>query len=278
LAGECQSTAMIYRIHLMRWGRGGRATQSQDSLSGSEILDVDVSAESGVVGQVPAVVVGIFVDDDGIAVPEPIRGVVVIVGRHTEVEAAEPETFAVSSAKAEHVAAAKAAGEVAVLPSMIDVIVGIVAAGIVANPCVIVVDVRRLGMIGFVLEGASVLLCMAFRCVIFGCAIFRGTRRSASHGGGAVRRHVTVANIASRAFLLSPVLSSIGVGQQERRDAKSEQQSEQAENILHIVSSGKEKIVARRRAEAFLSVRRKRRRRGYRRFLWQTESVSDPDG
>jgi len=97
-------------------------------------LDVDVGAESRVVGQVPAVVVGIFVDDDGIAVPEPIRSVVVIVGRNTEVEAAEPETFAVSPAKTEHMAAAKSAGEVAVLPRMIDVIVGIVVAGIVAMP------------------------------------------------------------------------------------------------------------------------------------------------
>jgi hypothetical protein len=95
-------------------------------------------------------------------------------------------------------------------------------------------------MIGFILEGASVPLCMAFRCVIFGCAIIRGPRRRASHGSRAVCGHVTVADIASRAFLLSPVLSSIGVGQQERWDAKSEQQSEQAQNILHIVPSGKD--------------------------------------
>ncbi len=84
---------------------------------------MDVGAEPRVVGQVSAVVVGIFVDYDRIAVPNPIRGVVVFVRRHTEVEAAEPETFAVSSAQTEHVAAAKAAGEVAVLPRMIDVIV-----------------------------------------------------------------------------------------------------------------------------------------------------------
>jgi hypothetical protein len=128
---------------------------------------------------------------------------------------------------------------------MIDVIVGIVVAGIVADPSIIAVDVGRLGMIGSVPEGASVLLCMALRCVIFGCAIFgcaifRGPRRRASHGSRAMCGHVTVADIASRAFLLSLVLSSIGVGQQERRDAKSEQQSEQAENILHIVPSGKD--------------------------------------
>ncbi len=82
-----------------------------------------------------------------------------------------------------------------------------------------------------------------------------------------MRGHVTVADIASRAFLLSSVLSSIGVGQQERRDAKSEQQCERAENILHIVPSGKEKNCSTPTGRAFLSVRPKRRRRGYRGFL-----------
>ena len=90
-------------------------------------MDVDVGAESGVVGQIPAVVVGIFVDDDGIAVPEPISSVVVIIGRHAEEEAAEPEALAVSSAKAEHMAAAKAAVEAAVFPGMLDVIVLVAA-------------------------------------------------------------------------------------------------------------------------------------------------------
>jgi hypothetical protein len=186
--------------------------KAKNSLSRAEILDVDVGAESGVVGQVPAVVVGIFVDDDGIAVPEPIRGVVVIVGRHAEVEAAEPEAFAVSSAKTEHMAAAKAAIEAAVFPGMIDVIVGIVAAGIVANPLVIVVDVRGFRVVGLIAEGASILLRSGFGCAIFGCAILRGARRSASDGSGTSRGHVTAANIASATALLSSALNASVAG------------------------------------------------------------------
>src|SRR5260370_795808 len=99
-----------------------------------EILDVDVGAESGVVGQVPAVVVGIFVDDDGIAVPIPVVGVVVIVGSYAEIEAAEPKALAISSAKVIDVAAAKAAGEAAVFPGMIEMIVRVAATGIMADP------------------------------------------------------------------------------------------------------------------------------------------------
>src|SRR5260370_40336153 len=129
----------------------------------AEILDVDVGAESGVVGQVPAVVVGIVVDDDGIAVPIPVIGVVVIVGSYAEVEAAEPEALAVSSAKGIDVTAAKAAGEAAVFPGMIEVIVRVAATGIMADPSAIVVNVRRIRMIGPIAEGASVVLMLGVR-------------------------------------------------------------------------------------------------------------------
>src|SRR5260370_41615649 len=72
----------------------------------AEILDVDVGAGSGLVGQVPAVVGGIFVGDDRNAVPIPVGGVLVIVGRYAEIEAAEPEALGISSAKAMDVTAA----------------------------------------------------------------------------------------------------------------------------------------------------------------------------
>ncbi len=86
------------------------------ALPRAEVLDVGVGAEPRVVGQVPAVVVGIFVDDDGIAVPIPIIGEVVVVGSYAEVEAPKPEAVAVSSAKVVRMAAAKAASEAAVFP------------------------------------------------------------------------------------------------------------------------------------------------------------------
>ena len=41
----------------------------------AEIFPVDVGAESHVVGEVPAGMVGIIVDDDVVVVPEPVVGV-----------------------------------------------------------------------------------------------------------------------------------------------------------------------------------------------------------
>jgi len=145
-------------------------------------------------------------------------------------------------------AAAKAAIEAAVFPGMIDVIVGIVAARIVANPLVIVVDVRGFRVVGLIAEGASILLRSGFRCAIFGCAILRGARRSASHGSGTTRGHMTAANITSASAVSASAVSATAAALflrvcataatlEERGDAKSEEESEQGDEILHVMSS-----------------------------------------
>ena len=54
-----------------------------------------------------------------------------------------------------------------------------------------------------------------------------------------MRRDVTVADIASAAALLSFALSARAAGYQERGNAKSKQQCEQGEKILHEDSSRK---------------------------------------
>ena len=133
---------------------------------------MDVCAEPGVIGQVPAVVVRIFVDNDGITVPIPIANVAVVVGGDAEEEAAEPETLAISAAQIVRMTAAEAAGKAAVFPGMVHVIVGIIATGIVADPLVVAMDVRGFRMIGLITEGAMLVLWAAFGCAIFGSAIF----------------------------------------------------------------------------------------------------------
>src|SRR5882724_10212858 len=59
-------------------------------------------------------------------------------------------------------AAAESAGKVAVLPGVIEVIVGIAAAGVMADPLVVGVNVGSVGMSSFVIEMAVVLRWM--RC------------------------------------------------------------------------------------------------------------------
>lgn len=64
---------------------------------GAEVLDVDVGAQTDIVGEVPALVVGIVVDDDVVAVPEPVVAEADVVGatprENTEQRAKRPSSF-----------------------------------------------------------------------------------------------------------------------------------------------------------------------------------------
>lgn len=119
-------------------------------LAVAEILDVAVGAEADVIDQVPAVVIGIVVDYDLVGGPIPVVTKAVVKGCHAEVEAAEPEAFAVAAFDVPLMAAADAACEAAMLPGMIEVIVRIIAPGIVADPLIVGVNVRGLGVSFFV--------------------------------------------------------------------------------------------------------------------------------
>jgi len=127
-------------------GRGRRSTE----LLRSQVHDVDVGSQSYVVCEVPAVVVGVFVDDDVVAVPEPVAAKADVIESDAEKEAAEPETIGAASGEAPDVVTAEAAGEMAVLPGMIEVVVRIVGAGVMADPFTVRMDMRRVRVSGFV--------------------------------------------------------------------------------------------------------------------------------
>jgi hypothetical protein len=117
-----------------------------NGLRSAEVLHVDVGAQPDVVGEIPAVVVGVFVDDDLVAVPEPVTAESQVKRGDAEVEAVEPETVGTTSGNAPDVAAAEAAGEMAMLPGVIEVEAGIVRSGVMSDPGAVVVDVRGRGM------------------------------------------------------------------------------------------------------------------------------------
>ena len=127
-----------------------RETQIRSGLAIAEILDVDVGAKPHVVGEVPAIVIRIFVDHDLIGSPVPAIAEGKVNGSDGEVETAEPEALSIAASNAPHMAFAESAGEVTVLPRMFEVIVRIIAARIVANPLVVGVNVRSVGMAIFV--------------------------------------------------------------------------------------------------------------------------------
>jgi hypothetical protein len=99
-----------------------------------------------------------------------------------------------------------------VLEGPIDMIVGIIAPRIVADPSVVVVDMRGFGVIGLIAErGARVFLAASFSATIFGRsiflgAIFRTARPGISRGRWTVRGHVTATNVAGSTALLGLAL------------------------------------------------------------------------
>ncbi len=181
-------------------------------LTSAEIRDVNVSAESRVVGQVPAVVVGIFVDHDLIGIPEPVIGEVVFEWGHAEVETSKPEALPVSTRDPKDVAAAETAGKASMLPRMINVEADIIAAGIVSDPLITRVDVGSLRVSGLVAERAGFLGPIFWRTVFRGAVLLLGLGRSGTTSG-----NVSTTDVTRWALLASPLLLRKSGGQKRSK-------------------------------------------------------------
>src|SRR5579862_5247660 len=117
----------------------------------SQVNHVYVHAQAGIVCQVIAGIVGIRIEDDIVAVPQPTIDVGDIGGSDREVKSVEPETIRAAACQSPDLMRAQVAGKVSVLPGTIEVITDVIAAGIVANPLIVVsVDVGRGWMSGMV--------------------------------------------------------------------------------------------------------------------------------
>jgi len=141
--------------------------------------------------------VGIFVDHDLVAVPEPVIAVGKVEGGDAEGEAAKPKTVGTAAANPPNVAAAEAASEAAVLPGMIEVEAGIVATGVVPNPSAVVVDVRGFGMAFFVATG-------------------RGSGRRATNWGRTMFGNVSAADCVTASSMTGSVLRPGRDGENQR--------------------------------------------------------------
>jgi hypothetical protein len=129
---------------------------------------VNVCTEPHVVGEIPTHVVGIFIDHNLIAVPQPIADVAHVDRGHAEIESAEPETAGAASGKPPDVMGPKASAEVAVLPRVIEMQFG--PRFLVSDPRAVVMDVRSVGM---TLSIAKVLMIVVGRRAVTGCwAVF----------------------------------------------------------------------------------------------------------
>jgi hypothetical protein len=107
---------------------------------------VGIGAQPHVISQVIAFVVRVLVNHDLIAIPEPAGAEGDVEGSHAEEEAAESEALGSPSRKMPDMTGAKAAGEVSMLPGMVEVVIGVTLAGIVSYPLTVSVNVRSLRM------------------------------------------------------------------------------------------------------------------------------------
>ena len=104
------------------------------------------TSKTSVVSQVPTYIVGVFVDNDPVAVPIPVITEAVIIRSYVEVVTPEPEAFPASAGQHPHVTRTKAAVVRSVLPRMLKVIVVLFPAVVVSDPPAIVVNVRPVRM------------------------------------------------------------------------------------------------------------------------------------
>jgi len=107
---------------------------------------VNIDAESHVISEVPADVIGVIVDDDVVAIPEPVATVANVKRRYAEVIAAKPEATGASAAEAPYETRTESTLEVAVLPSVIEVEAVFVPSPVMPNPPPILMDVRGVRM------------------------------------------------------------------------------------------------------------------------------------
>jgi hypothetical protein len=98
-------------------------------------------------------VIRILVNHDLVGIPQPVTAIAQVERRDAEVEASEPESRRASSCQVPDVMRTESAGEMAVLPGMIEVVMRIVAAGIVADSRAVRMNVGSIRMALFIRKG-----------------------------------------------------------------------------------------------------------------------------
>ena len=111
----------------------------------AEVLHVDVSAQPGVVGEVPAIVIRIVVDHDLIAVPQPVAAVGESNAATLKKNPPNQNRPGPPPPRRKTWSRPNPPGN-ALLERMIDVIVAIVTTRVMSNPIAVRVHVRRIWM------------------------------------------------------------------------------------------------------------------------------------
>ena len=145
---------------------------------------MNVGAQAYVVSEIPAVVVGVFVNHYVVAVPIPVIGVGKVKRGDAKVEAAKPETAGIPTLDAPAMSTTEATLKAAVLPRMVQVEAVVIPPHVVTNPFAVVVDVWGFRMAVAVLIRVPVPIVMvvivAIVCVLVAVISLRAMVRNVS--------------------------------------------------------------------------------------------------
>ena len=92
--------------------------------------------------------IGILVNHDGVAIPEPVINKAKLVWEYAEIVTVKPEPVPVPALHPEDMASSKAAGKASMFPRMIEVEAWIIRSRIVPNPPTVRMHVGRVRVSG----------------------------------------------------------------------------------------------------------------------------------
>jgi hypothetical protein len=107
---------------------------------------VHVRAEARIVGEIPAGMVRVLIDDDRVRTPEPVLAIRDVLWSNAPVVIGKPEALWSAAGQMPDVLRTEPAGEVAMFPGMVQVITGVVPALIVPDPLAVRMHVWGIGM------------------------------------------------------------------------------------------------------------------------------------
>jgi hypothetical protein len=123
---------------------------------------VHIRSQPDVIAQIPAVVIRILIDHELIGVPKPVVAETNIIVRHGKIETSEPKSAGTASVDPPHMSPAESTGKMSVFPGMIEMIVSVVPAGVMADPLVSSrMNVRSFRVPFLICEGTMLLGCTA---------------------------------------------------------------------------------------------------------------------
>jgi hypothetical protein len=147
-------------------------------------FDVDIRAQTHVIGEIPAWMIWVIIKHDVIRIPHPIAAVRDVVRSDGEKPAFNGKPRWAAAMNSPDVVSPHNTREVAALPGMVEMVMRIIAAAIMSDPAVIFgVDVRRFRVPLHVVKLAVFVSC--------GCAVSRHAHR---RGCRAMCRDVSASN------------------------------------------------------------------------------------